>query len=85
LESLSVNMPGMRRGMELVLRDERWHIGFGSRVVQDAELVGDEVEEILNNGEAAAKAWGELTSSEAVDKAIQLHRRRLKTVGIKFW
>ena len=30
LEKLSVPMPGMRKGMELVLRDERWHIGFGS-------------------------------------------------------
>lgn len=85
LESLSVNMPGLRKGMELVLRDERWHIGFGSRVVQDAELVGDDVSEILNNGEAAAKAWGDLTSAEAIDKAINQHRRRLKTVGIKFW
>jgi ribonucleoside-diphosphate reductase beta chain len=85
LESLSVNMPGLRKGMELVLRDERWHIGFGSRVIQSADLEGGEVEEILKNGETAAKAWGDLTSAEAIDKAIQLHRRRLNSVGIKFW
>jgi ribonucleoside-diphosphate reductase beta chain len=85
LESLSVPMPGLRQGMELVLRDERWHIGFGSRVIQSADLVGDEVEEILRNGEEAAKAWGELTSAEAIAKATQQHQRRLRSVGIKFW
>jgi ribonucleoside-diphosphate reductase beta chain len=85
LESLSVPMPGLRKGMELVLRDERWHIGFGSRVIQSADLVGEEVEDILQNGEAAAKAWGDLTSAEAIDKAGQQHRRRLRSVGIKFW
>ena len=85
LESLTVNMPGLRKGMELVLRDERWHIGFGSRVVQSADLVDGEVEDILTQGEAAAKAWGELTSSEAIEKAAAQHRRRLKSVGIKFW
>ena len=85
LEALSVPMPGFRHGMELVLRDERWHIGFGSRVIQSADLVGDQVEDILMQGEAAAKAWGNLTSSEAIEKAAALHRRRLGSVGIKFW
>lgn len=85
LGSLSVPLPGVRKGMELVLRDERWHIGFGSRVIQSADLVDDDLEEILANGEAAAKAWGNLTTPEAIDKAAQLHRRRLRSVGIKFW
>lgn len=85
LESVSVRLPGVHQGMELVLRDERWHIGFGSRVVQSADLVDGEVEDILTQGEAAAKAWGDLTSSEAIDKAAAQHRRRLKSCGIKFW
>lgn len=85
LESLSVNMPGVRQGMELVLRDERWHIGFGSRVVQSADMVDEQVQDILMEGEAAAKAWGNLTSSAAIEKAVQLHQRRLRSVGIKFW
>jgi ribonucleoside-diphosphate reductase beta chain len=85
LKSSSVGLLGVSQGMELVLRDERWHIGFGSRVIQSADLVGDEVENILTQGEAAAKAWGDLTSPEAIDGAAQQHRRRLKAVGIKFW
>jgi ribonucleoside-diphosphate reductase beta chain len=85
LKSLSLGLPGVSEGMELVLRDERWHVGFGSRVIQSAELVDEEVEGILTEGEAAAKAWGDLTPPDAIERAAQQHRRRLKAVGIKFW
>ena len=27
-------LPGLYEGMELVLRDEKWHIGFGTRCLQ---------------------------------------------------
>jgi ribonucleoside-diphosphate reductase beta chain len=85
LEKLSVQMPGTHKGMELVLRDERWHIGFGSRVIQSADVVGDDMEELLTQGMKAASAWGDLISQADVDKVEHLHRRRLKSVGIKFW
>jgi ribonucleoside-diphosphate reductase beta chain len=71
--------------MELVLRDERWHIGFGSRVIQSADVVGDELEALMNEGMKAASAWGDLISQSDVEKVEHLHRRRLKSVGIKFW
>ncbi|HEY2194924.1 MAG TPA: ribonucleotide-diphosphate reductase subunit beta [Actinomycetospora sp.] len=85
LEKQSVKMPGVHKGMELVLRDERWHIGFGSRVIQSADIVDDEMEELLKQGTKAASAWGDLISEADVDKVEHLHRRRLKSVGIKFW
>src|ERR1051326_5581299 len=44
LDRLSPGLPGVRRGVELVLRDERWHIGFGTRLVQGAGLGHDEGE-----------------------------------------
>ena len=81
----SVGLTGIHKGMELVLRDERWHIGFGSRVIQSADIVPDELEEILNQGEIASTSWGDLISTAAIDKTTQLHRRRLKAVDIKFW
>ena len=31
-------LPGLYEGMELVLRDEKWHIGFGTRCLNDAQL-----------------------------------------------
>lgn len=85
LEGLSVRLPGVRKGMELVLRDERWHIGFGSRVVQGAAIDRDQVEAMLEQGETAAKVWGDLITAEAIESAMRQHRRRLKAAGVKFW
>ena len=85
LEGLSVNLPGLRKGMELVLRDERWHIGFGSRVVQSADLGGADADALIEQGETAAKVWGDLITSEAIESAVKQHKRRLKAAGIKFW
>ncbi len=85
LERLSVGLPGVRRGVELVLRDERWHIGFGTRLVQGAGLGPDDVEAILTLGQAAAGAWGDLVSPEAADRAARMHRNRLRGVDRKFF
>ena len=85
LDRLSVRLPGVRRGVELVLRDERWHMGFGTRLVQGAGLGQDEVEGLLTLGQAAAGAWGDLVSASAVERAVRIHRHRLRGVDIKFW
>lgn len=85
LDRLSVGLPGVHRGMELVLRDERWHIGFGSRVVQSAALGQDEADALLAQGQAAATVWGDLISPDAIETAVRQHRRRLRAAGIKFW
>jgi ribonucleoside-diphosphate reductase beta chain len=85
LDRLSVRLPAVRRGVELVLRDERWHIGFGTRMVQGAGLGRDEVEAILTLGQAAAGAWGDLVSPDAAERAVRMHRNRLRTVGRKFF
>ena len=85
LDRLSVRLPSVRRGVELVLRDERWHIGFGTRMVQGAGLGQDEVEAILALGQAAAGAWGDLVPSDAVERAVHMHRNRLRAVGRKFF
>ncbi|SFM99903.1 ribonucleoside-diphosphate reductase beta chain [Pseudonocardia ammonioxydans] len=85
LDGLSADLPGLRKGMELVLRDERWHIGFGSRVVQSAAVDREEADALLEQGETAAKVWGDLISADAIETAVRQHRRRLKAAGIKFW
>jgi ribonucleoside-diphosphate reductase beta chain len=85
LDRLSVRLPSVRRGVELVLRDERWHIGFGTRMVQGAGLGQDEVEAILALGQAASGAWGDLVSPDAADRAVRMHRNRLRAVGRKFF
>ena len=85
LDHLSVRLPGVRRGVELVLRDERWHIGFGTRLVRGAGLGHDEVEALLALGQAAAGAWGGLVSPDAVERAVRIHRTRLRALDIKFF
>ena len=85
LEKLSIALPGVRKGMELVLRDERWHIGFGSRVVQSAAISHDEAAALFEQGETAANVWGDLISPAAIETAVRQHRRRLKAANIKFW
>jgi ribonucleoside-diphosphate reductase beta chain len=85
LDRLSIGLPGVRRGVELVLRDERWHIGFGTRLVQGSDLDHDEVEALLVLGQTAAGAWGDLVSPDAAERAAQIHRNRLRSVGRKFF
>src|SRR5215813_10812418 len=85
LGHLSAGLPGVRRGVELVLRDERWHIGFGTRLVRGAGLGHDEVEALLALGQAAAGAWGDLVSPGAAERAAGIHRKRLRSVGMKFF
>src|SRR5947207_6870412 len=85
LDRLSAGLPGVRRGVELVLRDERWHIGFGTRLVQGAGLAHDEVEALLTLGQAAAAAWGGLVSPDAAERAVRIHRNRLRSVNMKFF
>ena len=84
LGRLSAGLPGVRRGVELVLRDERWHIGFGTRLIQGAGLGHDDVEALLALGQSAAGAWGDLISADAVNKAVRVHRSRLRTVDVQF-
>jgi ribonucleoside-diphosphate reductase beta chain len=85
LDGLSVRLPGVRRGVELVLRDERWHIGFGTRLVRGAGLGPGKVEALLALGQASAGAWGDLVSPAAADRAARMHRSRLRAVDMKFF
>ncbi len=85
LGRLSARLPGVRRGVELVLRDERWHIGFGTRLVRETGIGHDEVAALLALGQAAAGAWGNLVSPDAAERAVRIHRTRLRAVDMKFF
>jgi ribonucleoside-diphosphate reductase beta chain len=73
LERLDDRFPGLRAGTELVLRDERWHVGFGTRCLIDAGL--DEAA-ILDAGERAAALW----APEQADRVLATLRRRLAAI-----
>jgi ribonucleoside-diphosphate reductase beta chain len=66
-------LPGLKRGTELVLRDERWHVGFGARCL--ADLSYDEAA-ILSQGEQAAALW----APEYAGRVMDGLRSRLRAV-----
>jgi len=76
LERLDPRLPGLRQGTELVLRDERWHVGFGTRCLADADLSDDHVAAILDEGERAAAVW----APEYAERVVNGLRSRLRAV-----
>lgn len=74
------SLPGLRRGVELVLRDERWHIGFGTKLLSAAG--GAAPAEPSGAAEEAVEAWGGAVPSHVRDRVLHLHRRRLRAAGL---
>jgi ribonucleoside-diphosphate reductase beta chain len=77
LETLDDRLPGLRAGLELVLRDERWHVGFGTRCLLDAGLSADHAQAILDEGERAAAVW----APEQAARVTATLRRRLAAIA----
>jgi ribonucleoside-diphosphate reductase beta chain len=73
LDLVDDRLPGLQRGAELVLRDERWHVGFGARCLADLDY--DEAA-ILAEGEAAAALW----APEHAERVVNGLRSRLRAV-----
>jgi ribonucleoside-diphosphate reductase beta chain len=72
----------VRAGVELVQRDERWHVGFGLRCLLDRRPSPRLVAELLREGEAATQAWGAVVP-EAIRRQVGAqHRRRLAAIGL---
>jgi ribonucleoside-diphosphate reductase beta chain len=76
LDLLDDRLPGLRTGMELVLRDERWHVGFGTRCLADAALTDAQVARILDEGERAAAVW----APEYAERVVNNLRRRMAAI-----
>jgi ribonucleoside-diphosphate reductase beta chain len=74
-------LTGLQDGMQRVLRDERWHVGFGGRCLQDAGLEDEQIASVLSEGERAARSWGEATGAGHADKVLAMLRRRLSAVS----
>ena len=74
------SLPGLRRGLELVLRDERWHIGFGASLLSAA---GGGVEaDALDAAQDAVGVWGDAVPRHLRERVLHLHRRRLRAAGL---
>ena len=77
-----IELPGLRRGLQLVIDDERWHLGFGARVLQDLGLARAAVDRLFVDGAAALAAWSDAMGEELGERMLLLHRRRLRAAGL---
>ena len=81
LEDARPPLPGLRRGVELVARDERWHIGLGARLLDDLDVDRLAARPLLAEGEAVAAVWGDAVDARLVARAVALHERRLRATA----
>ena len=70
-------LPGVREGVTRVELDERWHIGFGLRLLIDAKPAPELIDEVLASAEEAALAWGDVVPKEIREAVTPMCRRRL--------
>jgi ribonucleoside-diphosphate reductase beta chain len=70
-------MPGVRAGVELVLRDERWHIGFGARVLDDLGTADEMVTRLLEEARSMVGCWNGAVPAHLRQRVLALHRRRI--------
>ncbi len=74
----SGDLPGLCEGLERVVADERWHIGFGVRILR-----GDSGGRVAaSDGEDAIGVWESLVPAAQRDATLRLHRRRLAAAGL---
>jgi ribonucleoside-diphosphate reductase beta chain len=75
-------LPGIRKGVENVERDERWHVGFGVRCLTEAKDPEVLLSDVLNRATEAAGAWGDAVPEATRKYAVDLCRRRLSIAGL---
>jgi ribonucleoside-diphosphate reductase beta chain len=70
-------LPGVRQGVYHVELDERWHIGFGLRLLIDAKPSRELIDAILSRADEAAAAWGDALPDEIRDMIVPMAHRRM--------
>jgi ribonucleoside-diphosphate reductase beta chain len=76
------SLPGIRKGVENVERDERWHVGFGVRCLTEAKDPEVLLDQVLSRATEAAAAWGDSVPVGTREFAVDLCRRRLTIAGL---
>lgn len=75
-------LPGIRKGVENVERDERWHVGFGVRCLTEAKDPEVLLDHVLATATESAGAWGDAVPEATREYAVNLCRRRLSIAGL---
>jgi ribonucleoside-diphosphate reductase beta chain len=70
-------LPGVRKGIERVERDERWHVGFGLRCLIETQPSSDFLDDLLERAGEAAEAWGDVVSAAMREHSARKVAHRL--------
>jgi ribonucleoside-diphosphate reductase beta chain len=82
LASSGAPLAGLRDGVELVLRDERWHVGFGTRLLAEVGTDDGVAGRLLDEAEPVLAAWGDAVDPAVAARVLATHRRRLRAAGL---
>lgn len=75
-------LPGVREGLEHVVRDERWHVGFGLRCLIETHPSEDVLADLLDRAGEAAGAWGEAVPAATREASAHKVAHRLHVSGL---
>jgi ribonucleoside-diphosphate reductase beta chain len=75
-------LPGVRKGIEHVELDERWHIGFGLRCLVEVQPSPDVIDGVLAQVEQAAAAWGDAVPPAIRESIAPMCVRRLSVADL---
>ena len=76
-------LPGVRRGVERVERDERWHVGFGLRCLIETRPSADILDDLLERAAEAAAVWGDAVPVAARERSARKVAHRLHAAGLR--
>ena len=75
-------LPGVRKGVERVERDERWHVGFGLRCLVETQPSADILDDLLERAVEAAAAWGDAVPVATRERSAHKVAHRLHVAGL---
>jgi ribonucleoside-diphosphate reductase beta chain len=75
-------LPGVRKGVERVERDERWHVGFGLRCLIETQPSADILDDLLERAVEAAAAWGDAVPVATRERSAHKVAHRLHVAGL---
>ena len=76
-------LPGVRKGLEHVIADERWHVGFGLRCLIETQPSEDVLANLLDRAGEAAAAWGDAVPAATREASARkvAHRLHVSKLG----
>jgi ribonucleoside-diphosphate reductase beta chain len=75
-------LPGVREGLEHVVQDERWHVGFGLRCLIESQPSPDALAELVGRAGEAAAVWGDGVPAAIREQSAQKAAHRLHVSGL---